>query len=104
MARRGRAPAAGAGPAAAASPSSEEGIDEGGDGRALGEDDHAAAQQQHEHHRDHPPELHFPEKAQELAGNREPHQDGLDHARPPFFSTMCSPTTSMSMPLREKVL
>src|SRR5436309_10786770 len=47
-------------------PISEEGVDERGDGRALGEQQQRAEYDQDQHHRNHPPEFSFPEERDEL--------------------------------------
>ena len=67
-------------------PRSEECIDERRDGRALGEHDDAAQQEQREHHRDHPPQLHRPQESDQLPGDRELHQETLHGAGGPPIS------------------
>src|SRR5262245_31901058 len=83
---------------------SEQGVDERRDRRALGEDDDPAEQQEGDDHRNHPPELHGPQEAEELPRDRELHQQALHSHLLRYFSMTCWPSTRTSMPLRLKVL
>ena len=86
----------------------EQGIDEGSDGRTLGEQQQESEHQEDGHHRNKPPELLLPEELKELAHDRgaagETTDPFIHPAGPPLCLAMTwEPNTSVSMSLRRKV-
>ncbi|MBI3457430.1 MAG: tetratricopeptide repeat protein [Candidatus Rokubacteria bacterium] len=90
-----------------ARPTSEERVDEGGDGARLGEDHEGAHQEQSQDHRREPPPLVLPEEDEQLARDAQAAGESLDQSHPQFFSAgfsiTQSPSTRASIPLRLKV-
>jgi hypothetical protein len=65
---------------------SKERVDEGGDSRALGENDHEAKHEEKDQHRHQPPQLALPEEVQEFRGYaKTPHHTSEELHGLPFF-------------------